>query len=92
MGADTPRATRAKTAAAQRVERIAFHFPEFAVFNIGDGAAFPETNIAEGGDLLDSTDRGLAVRARGVAAAATPTAVPEIFKNLRRERSFMSVA
>src|SRR5665213_756045 len=50
MRTDSSGAARAKTPARERIERVAFNLPQLSIAHAGDGAAFPEADVAEGGN------------------------------------------
>jgi len=56
--ADAAGAAGAEAAAAERVLGVAFDLPQAAVAHGGDGAAFPETEIAEGRDGANAAPGG----------------------------------
>jgi hypothetical protein len=60
MRAHPAGATRTQAAAAQRVFGVPLDLPESAVLHGGDGAALPETDVAEGRDLADAPLRRFA--------------------------------
>ena len=93
--ADAAGAARAEAAPAERVVGVALDLPELAVADVGDRAALPEADVAEGGHRADALVGAAAAPAPGASrpaaapAAARPAVVPEIWRNRRLETVIM---